>query len=169
MVNWLRNNTFAAAILTVIRILVGYKFLTAGWGKLTGDKPFDATGFLKGAISKASGDHPAVQGWYSSFLESVALPNVTFINILLPWGELLVGVALILGTFTTFATLMAAFMNFNFLFAGTISVNPNLILLEFFLLVAGSNAGRFGIDFFIQSLKTSHDKERRNSTSRQTS
>ncbi|PFP28713.1 Crp/Fnr family transcriptional regulator, partial [Bacillus sp. AFS073361] len=47
---FLRENKIAAAILTVLRLYLGYSWFTAGFGKLTGGG-FDASGFLKGAIA----------------------------------------------------------------------------------------------------------------------
>lgn len=149
MIDWLRNGKYAALLLTLVRLYVGWTFLSAGLKKLTGPKPFDATGFLQGAIQKAGGEKPIVQGWYGDFLQNVALANVEVFNVLVPWGELLAGIGLILGTLTTFSALMCLLMNFSFLLAGTISKNPNLILLGFFLLAAGANAGRFGGDRWV--------------------
>jgi len=149
MIEWLRNGKYAAWFLTLVRLYVGWTFMSAGWQKLTGPKPFDATGFLQGAIQKAGGEKPIVQGWYGDFLQNVALPNVEWFNVLVPWGELLAGIGLILGTLTTFSALMCLLMNFSFLMAGAISKNPNLILLGFFLLAAGANAGRFGGDRWV--------------------
>lgn len=149
MMNWLRNSVTASIFLTVLRLYVGWKFISAGWGKLSGDKPFDASGFIKGAIAKTGGERPVVQQWYGDFLQGFALTNVDVFNFLVPWGEFLVGIGLITGTLTTFAAFMGIFMNFNFLFAGAISHNPNLILIQFLLLAAGMNAGRFGGDYWV--------------------
>lgn len=149
MMNWLRNSKTASGILTVLRLYVGWKFLTAGWGKLSGNEPFDASGFIKGAIAKTGGERPVVQDWYGDFLQGFALTNMDVFNVLIPWGEFLVGLGLITGTLTTFAALMGIFMNFNFLFSGAISTNPNLIIMQFFLLAAGMNAGRFGGDYWV--------------------
>ncbi|WP_070120913.1 DoxX family protein [Bacillus marinisedimentorum] len=148
MVKWLRNNNIASALLLIVRVYLGYSWITSGWGKITGGG-FDASGYLHGAIGKASGDHPAVQGWWASFLEGFALPYVGLFNFLVPWGEFLVGLALILGIFTTFAALMGITMNFAFLFSGTISSNPQMVLLTIFLLVAGANAGKYGLDYYV--------------------
>lgn len=153
IMNWIRNNSVAAFVLAVVRIYVGYTFMMAGWGKLTNGGGFDATGFLKGGIAKSTGEHPAVQGWYAGFLENVALPNVSVINVLIPWGEFLVGIALILGILTTFSTLMAFVMNVNFLLAGAISINPNLMVLEFLVLAGGLNSGKVGLDYFLFKIK----------------
>jgi thiosulfate dehydrogenase (quinone) large subunit len=143
-VKWLREHASSSAILALFRLYLGYTWVTAGWHKIVDG--FDATGFLKGALANASGEHPAVQSWWATFIEHVALPNVGLFNVLVPWGELLVGIALILGLFTTFAALMGAVMNFAFMFSGTTSTNPQMILLTMFILVAGANAGRYGLD-----------------------
>ncbi|WP_058306603.1 DoxX family protein [Gracilibacillus massiliensis] len=146
-VNLLRNNKVVAGLLTFIRVYIGYQWLVGGWGKITGG--FDAEGFIQGAIGKATGDHPAVQGWWASFLETVALPGADIFTFVVMWGEFLVGIALILGVFTNFAALMGIIMNFAFLFSGTVSTNGQMILLTLFLLVAGYNAGRFGLDRYV--------------------
>lgn len=145
MIKWLRESKISSGFLVLIRLYLGVQFLQAGWGKITGGG-FDASGFLQGAIANASGEHPAVQGWWASFLEGFALPNVGLFNFLVPWGEFLVGIALILGIFTTFSALMGVTMNFAFLFSGTVSTNAQMVLLTIFVLVAGANAGRYGLD-----------------------
>ncbi|WP_054955669.1 DoxX family protein [Paenibacillus dakarensis] len=145
---WLRENKIAMWLLTVIRVYVGYEWLTAGWGKLTGGG-FDASGYLKGAIANATGDHPAVQGWWAAFLEHAALPGVNVFNFIVPLGEFLVGLGLILGTFTTFAALMGLVMNAAFLFSGTVSTNAQLLLLEVLIIVAAANAGKIGLDYYV--------------------
>ena len=40
-------------------------------------------------------------------------------------------------------------MNTAFLLSGTVSTNPNMILLSILILVAGHNAGRVGLDGFV--------------------
>ena len=81
-------------IWTLIRIWLGVQWVTAGWGKITGG--FEVNRFLQGAIAKAGGEIPIVQGWYAGFLENFALPNAGLFNVLVPWGELLIGIGLIL-------------------------------------------------------------------------
>lgn len=146
-VEFLRTNRYVAGFLAIIRIYLGYTWLTSGWGKITGG--FDASGYLHGAVAKASGDHPAVQGWWAAFLENVAIPGANVFSFLVMWGELLVGLALILGIFTNFAALMGIVMNFAFVFSGTVSTNPQMILLTAFLLAAGFNAGKLGLDYYV--------------------
>ena len=139
---WLRGPKMAI-LWTVLRVWLGIQWLKAGLPKIGS---FDAEGFLHGAIAKAEGAHPAVQGWYAGFLENVALPNVELFNILIPWGEVLVGIALILGVATMPALLAAAFMNLNFLMAGTVSTNPILYTGAILLIAGGTAAHFYGID-----------------------
>lgn len=141
---------------TVIRVYVGYQWLEAGLGKISNPAWVGANagtaigGFFQGAIAKATGDHPAVQGWYASFLESVAVPNAVFFSYLIAFAEFAVGVALILGLFTTLAAFGGALMNLNFMLAGTTSTNPILYTLAILLLAAGANAGLIGLDRWVR-------------------
>lgn len=145
IMDFLRNNVIAAAILAIVRVYVGWQWLTAGWGKVTGD--FNAGGFLNGAIANES-----VQETYPTyhvFLENFALPNADLFSFMVAWGEVAVGLGLMLGVLTTAAAFFGITMNFAFLFAGTVSSNPFLILLTIFILVAGYNAGKFGGDRYV--------------------
>lgn len=139
----------------IIRLYVGYEWLSAGWGKITNPlwvgpnagKPI--TGFLMGAVEKSVGDHPAVASWYAEFITNVALPNAFVFSHLVAIGELLVGIALILGIFTGIAAFFGAFMNMNFLFAGAVSSNPVLFLGQLFLILAWRVAGFIGVDRYL--------------------
>ncbi len=150
--NWLRTNRFASVILALLRIYLGWGFLTAGWEKLTGETAFSAAGFIKKAISSpvlASDKHHALYPTYTAFLKSFALPNIGLFNFLVPWGELLVGLGLILGTLTTAAVFFGMVMNFAYMFAGTVSSNPWNVMIGIFIIVAGYNAGKLGGDFWV--------------------
>ena len=83
-----------------------------------------------------------VYGWYVNFLESFALPNIDVFNFIVPWGETLIGLGLMLGCLTTAAMFFGLVMNFSFFLAGTVSHNPTDIFLGFIILTAGYNAGR---------------------------
>ena len=150
VVGFLRENKIAAVLLTLLRLYLGYSWLMAGWDKLTGEG-FDATGYLKNAIANPvkGPDGHVVYSWYVHFLENVALPHVDFFNTIVPLGEFLIGLGLILGCLTTAAMLFGLVMNFSFFLAGTVSHNPTDIFLGFIILFAGFNAGKFGLDRWI--------------------
>ena len=144
-IQFLKENRYVAPLLTVLRLYLGWQWLNAGWGKISSGK-FDASGFLNGALKNMSGEHPAVQPWWGNFLKEVAIPYVDLFNVIVPWGEFLVGLGLILGIFTSFSILMALTMNFAYMLSGTTSTNPQMAILGIIILAAGINAGKIGLD-----------------------
>ena len=151
----LSKHNFLNIIWTALRIWLGYQWLSAGYEKVTGTgwvggtAGASITGFLKGAIAKAGGAHPAVQSWYADFIKNVALPNAITFSYLVAFGEILVGVSLILGALTVVGLIAGAFMNLNYLLAGTTSTNPNLYTVAIILLFVGANAYTIGLDHFL--------------------
>ncbi len=136
----------------IVRLYLGWTWLLAGWGKVmnpawTGsDAGVAVKGFLAGALKKTGGEHPDVQWWYQSLIQNIGVPAAPFVSQLIAWGELVVGVALILGVLTGLAAFLGIFMNLNFLFAGTVSVNPQMLVLGLCLMFAWRIAGYYGVD-----------------------
>ena len=151
-------NTRMGWVWLVLRIYVGWQWLVAGYEKVispvwVGPKAGTAIhGFLMGALSKTSGPHADVSGWYAMFVHNVALPHAMEFSYAVAFGELFVGLALILGLFTGIAAFFGAFMNMNYLFAGTVSINPLLFLIELFLILAWRVAGWVGLDRWVLPL-----------------
>ena len=142
----------------IVRLYVGYEWLSAGWAKIQNPVWFGAkagtaiTGFANGALTKSTGDHPDVQAFYAWFLQNVVLPNSAVWSYIITIGETLVGIALILGIFTGIAAFFGSFMNVNYLLAGTVSSNPILFVLATWLVLAWKTAGWLGLDRWILPL-----------------
>jgi thiosulfate dehydrogenase [quinone] large subunit len=155
---FLFSNTKMAWFWLVVRLYVGWAWLEAGWEKVTspawtGPNAGGAlSGFIKGALNKTAGAHPDVQGWYGSFLQNVVLPHAHGWSGLVAYGELLVGVGLILGFLTGIAAFFGLFMNLNYLLAGTVSTNPVLFALSIGLILAWKIAGYIGLDRYLLPL-----------------
>jgi thiosulfate dehydrogenase [quinone] large subunit len=64
-------------------------------------------------------------------------------------GEVVIGIALILGLFTGIMAFLGAVLNFSFVFAGSAGVNPAMILVSGLLILAWRNAGWYGLDRFV--------------------
>jgi thiosulfate dehydrogenase [quinone] large subunit len=140
-----------------LRLYVGWIWLEAGYEKIinpvwVGSKAgLAVAGFSHAALAKTTGAHPDVSIWYAWWLEYVVIPNAAVFSYIVAFGELFVGIGLILGLFTGIAAFFGAFMNMNYLFAGTVSVNPIMFLIELFLILAWRVAGWWGLDRFILS------------------
>ena len=143
----------SAAMWFVVRMYVGSEWFLAGWEKVTspawGTSGKAITGFVTGALAKTSGPNPAVQGWYAWFLQHIVLPNAGFFSFLVTWGEVAVGVGLLLGILTGIAAGFGVLMNLNYLLAGTVSVNPVLGVLALFLCFSWRVCGWIGIDHWL--------------------
>lgn len=148
---FLFSSTRSAVIWLVIRLYLGYKWMDAGWHKITsdtwtGDQAGTALkGFVNGALAKAESGKD-VTGWYATFLEDFVLPNAKVFSYLVAFGEFLVGLGLLLGLLTGIAAFFGALMNVSFLFAGTLSSNPLLFILATWLVLAWKVAGWYGLD-----------------------
>lgn len=166
-------DTRMAWLWLIVRLYVGYEWITAGLEKLTGysfafgsefgqkvSSPwvFGAhdgaaiKGFVGGALAQVGGPHPTVQGWYASFLQSAVLPNATLFAYFVTFGEVLIGLGLIFGVLTGIAAFFGVFMNLNFLLAGAVSINPVIGVLALFLVLAWRIAGYYGGDSIVLPL-----------------
>lgn len=168
----LKQPKYSGLVWLVLRLWLGYEWISGGIEKVfgagsavwVGPKAGTAvTGFLKGAIAKsalapdfdpAKTAHPEVQLWYARLVQDVFLPNATTFSYLVAFGELLIGIALIVGIFTHFSALMGVIMNLSFLFAGTSSTNPQMLVIGLAIVLAGGVAvGYYGLDRFTRPIE----------------
>jgi len=136
------------------RLFVGWKFLEAGWEKVTGSEWLSSTegihGFLGGAGSPeaTAGEHASVSHWYAWLVNNVFLHVQGLLAYLVPFGEMAIGIGLILGIFTLGAAFFGAMLNLLFMLSGSLSagINPIMFGLELTLMFAGSAAYVYGVD-----------------------
>jgi thiosulfate dehydrogenase [quinone] large subunit len=137
-----------------VRLYVGYQWLTAGWHKVN-DAAWMSGESLKGFWTHAialpeTGKPPITYDWYRSFIEALLNGgHNTWFGQLVAFGELLVGIALVVGLLTGIAAFFGAVMNFNFMLAGSASTNPVLFLLAILLMLAWKVAGWWGLDRWV--------------------
>ena len=146
------------------QVAVGSIFLTAGLQKAFGAEPFTAVGFLKfgtngtpffGAASEGVVYNP-LQGFWADLAANGAL--MPFINWLVVFGQVAIGLALILGLATRFASVMGTVMMVFFLVAawefehGIVNQHLAYALITGFIGYLG--AGRyFGLDAVIEKMQ----------------
>lgn len=155
IVRTLFNDARLAWLWLFVRIWLGYEWVQAGLGKISNPawvKTGEALmGYWTNAVRiPAEGRPPITFDWYRSFLQFMLDAEAyTWFAKLIAYGETLVGIALILGAFTGIAAFFGAFMNFNFMLAGSASTNPLLFVAALGLIMGWKIAGYIGLDYFL--------------------
>ena len=154
---FLFGNSRAGLFWLPVRLFVGFTWLEAGWHKVSGTGWLDGGTALQGywqhavAIPAQGAGSPAITyDWYRTFLQTL-LDNhaYTWFAPLIAFGEMAVGLGLLVGLLTGIAAFFGAMMNMSFLLAGSASVNPVLFTLAIGLILAWKVAGYYGLDRYV--------------------
>jgi len=144
------NDTRLAWLWLPLRLYLGWQWIQAGLHKLSDPKWMQSGEALREFWGKAVqvNPKPVIEiGWYRDFIQSMLDSGayVWFAKVV-TFGELAVGVLLILGIFTGLAAFLGAFMNWNYVMAGSASVNGLLLAIAGLLILTWKTAGWIGLD-----------------------
>ena len=151
-VSALFSNTEYSWVWLIARIYIGWGWLEAGREKLASDAWMGGGVALqkyweRAVIVPDTGRPTIAYDWYREFLQFLLnFGAYTWFAKLVAVGELLVGIALLVGILTGIAALFGALMNWSFMLAGSASTNPVMGLLALGVLVAWKTAGWWGLD-----------------------
>jgi len=150
------SSTHLAWLWLLVRVWLGYNWIEATLSHKIGNPVWVTTGaavrgFWQQAIAVPATGHPLIAyGWYRGFLGwLLSIHAEIWVGKLVAYGELLVGVALILGAFVGIAAFFGSFMNWNFMMAGTASTNPMLFGVAVLLILGWKVAGYYGLDRYL--------------------
>ncbi|KAB1197016.1 MULTISPECIES: DoxX family protein [Haloferax] len=138
-------------VLLLTRIITGYWFLHAGWGKLTAAEPFNAAGYLV----NATGGSP-IHGFLVWVGQTPWMLEIT--NFMIPAGEFLIGLGILVGALTRLAAFFGGFL-MVFFYLGNADwghgfVNADLFGFMMFVIVGTLAAGRiYGLDTIIEKME----------------
>jgi thiosulfate dehydrogenase [quinone] large subunit len=145
--------------LALLRVVVGAWFVKAVWTKLAlgfawGVLPYPTVsprfiGFHPKRVAEFAAANPI--GWYKDFLEQTVLPHAALFATLQVWGEVAVGIGLVLGLVTRLTALVGLYLALNFGLASQwMSFGQqgfHLLLVTSMAIFAGAGAGRaWGLD-----------------------
>ncbi len=126
--------------ITLLRVYTGVFFAFHGFGKI------QRGGFADGLEGFVSGRLENSFGIIRPFLESVVLPNKAVFGIMVSWGEFMIGLTLIVGLATRYASIAGAIMLAAFWFTkgqGFLEgQNHDVIWFMIFIVLATVHAGR---------------------------
>lgn len=151
----LLNDPRAAFLWLPIRIWLGWQWIDAARGKLDDPAWTDGGVALKGFWERIvqvpeTGRPPIAYDWYRDFIQMMLDAEAyTWFSKVVMFGELFIGIALILGAFTAIAAFAGGFMNWNFMMAGSASTNPMLFVAAIGLILSWKVCGLLGADYVL--------------------
>ena len=152
---FLFSNTRAGLFWLPVRLFLGFSWIEASLHKITGTGWLDGGGALKGYWTAAvaipeKGRPPISFEWYRDFINFLlGGHHETWFAPLIAFGELAVGIGLVVGCLTGIAAFFGALMNMSFLLAGSASTNPVLFTFAIGLILAWRVAGYYGVDRYL--------------------
>lgn len=155
---FLRRAKDAAPLYLGIRLFLGYEWITSAREKLDNPAWMDTGAALQSYWQRAvlvpeQGRPPITYPAYRSFIQYM-LDNewYTWFAKVVAIGELLIGIGLLVGGLTAIAAIFGLLMNFSFVYAGSASTNPTLIILGAVVIFGWRVAGWWGLDRFLLPL-----------------
>jgi thiosulfate dehydrogenase [quinone] large subunit len=146
------SGTFAGYWVAVLRVITGYWFLHAGWTKFAfvSGEPFNAGGWMANATAGSP-----IHGFLVWAANTPWM--LEFTNFMIPMGEFLIGLGLIVGALVRLASFFGAFL-MVFFYLGNADwahglVNGDLFGLLLFATLGVLGAGRvLGLDAYIEEM-----------------
>lgn len=157
---FLFGNPRAGLFWLPIRLFVGFAWLEAGWHKFNdpawvgADAGTAILGYWQNAVAvPEEGRPPITYEWYRAFIQFLIDNGAeSWMTYVITFGEMAVGIGLLLGLLTGFAAFFGALMNMSFLLAGSASTNPVMFTLAVGLMLAWKVAGYYGLDRYLLPL-----------------
>jgi uncharacterized membrane protein YphA (DoxX/SURF4 family) len=114
--------SYPQTCIAFLRLVVGAWFIKAVWTKLVlayagGVLPYPAVSprflaFQPKRVAEFAADNPV--GWYKAFLQETVLPHASVFATLQTYGEVAVGLGLVLGLFTRLAAVIGLVLALNY-------------------------------------------------------
>ena len=149
------QSALAAPVWLAVRAWLGWQFFTAGQHKFEDPAWMDGSGrgivgFWNAALAVFNGKPVITFSWYRGFIQFLVDSHAEgWFSYVIVFGELAVGLGLILGALTGLEAAGGLLMNMAFLLAGTTSTNPVLVILGILIILAWKNAGYIGLDRYL--------------------
>lgn len=147
----LLNDSRFALLWLPLRFWLASIWLQGAFTKLTDPEWLGSGETMRQFLVNAAGQ--AGEPWYRSFLQ-LTLESGAYVWLakLIAFGELAVGIGLVLGALTGLAAFFGALMNFNFLLAASAGPDPVMFVAAVALILAWKTAGYWGLDYFVLPL-----------------
>lgn len=155
MTDWksvLREQSVTGAAVWPLRLFLGFTFLRASWDKLVDPAFFNpaAAGYVGHQLALGASSSP-LGGLLTGFI----VPNATLFGMLTMAGELLIGLAVLLGWYTRFSAILGLFINLMFYLTITWDVQPyyygaDIVFVVAWLTLVLTGPGPLSVDAYLK-------------------
>jgi len=150
---WLRENKYATVAWLAVRVWIGIMWIQAGWSKVFGaENPSFLHHNGAGVAGFASGPN-AAYSWWASIMHSFVVPNASWIAVIVAFGELAIGLGLVVGFLTRTAALASLLLLFTYVMSGTASVTAFYALCALIVLATWRTSTWISVDGLIAGFR----------------
>jgi len=152
-VGWLRESKYASVAWLAVRVWVGIMWMQAGIAKVWGA---ENSAFLhnNGAgVAGFAGHGTPAYSWWGSVMHSFVVPNASWIALIVAFGELAIGLGLVVGFLTRTAAIASLLLLFTYVMSGTASVCAFYALCAIIVLATWRTSTWIGVDGVISGFK----------------
>jgi len=117
------NERIFPLIVMIGRMALGAEWIHQAWLKYQPGSGFSLDGLGPSVASTAG-----IPDWYKAFFESFVVPNTHLFNVVIPLGELLIGLGLFFGVLSLPALIASFFMLSNYWLSDMVYIYPLMML-----------------------------------------
>ena len=143
---WLRQSKIASVAWLAVRVWIGIMWFQAGWSKVFGAENPSFLHNNGAAVAGFAGHGTAAYSWWASIMHSFVVPNASWIAVLVAFGELAIGLGLIVGFLTRTAAVASLFLLLTYVMSGTAGVTGFYALCALIVLATWRTSTWIGLD-----------------------
>jgi thiosulfate dehydrogenase [quinone] large subunit len=150
---WLRQSKVASIAWLAVRVWIGCMWVQAGWSKVFGA---ENPAFLhnNGAgVAGFAGHGVAAYSWWGSIMHSFVVPNASWIAVIVAFGELAIGLGLVVGFLTRTAAVCSLILLITYIMSGTAGVTGFYALCALIVLATWRTSTWIGVDGIISGFR----------------
>jgi thiosulfate dehydrogenase [quinone] large subunit len=143
---WLRQSKIASVAWLAVRVWIGIMWFQAGWSKVFGAENPSFLHNNGAGVAGFAGHGVAAYSWWGSLMHSFVVPNASWIAVMVAFGELAIGLGLIVGFLTRTAAVASLFLLLTYIMSGTAGVTGFYALCALIVLATWRTSTWIGLD-----------------------
>jgi len=150
---WLRQSKIASVAWLAVRVWIGIMWFQAGWAKVFGAENPAFMHNNGAAVAGFAAHGAAAYSWWASLLHSFVVPNASWIAVMVAFGELAIGLGLVVGFLTRTAAIASLALLFTYVMSGTASVTAFYAMCALIVLATWRTSTWIGVDGLIAGFR----------------